>query len=234
MADALGAIAVDEASKAKSNADYQTTQSQIVQTGKQELAQSQNALASSQRAGDKTRSDLDKSRSDLAVSQQDGQKTAMQLSAELAAHADAERRATEAQDALAKLAAVKQEERGMVITLSGSVLFPSDKSTLLPDAETRLNQVAAALMSTTQRKAVVEGYTDSRGSESHNLDLSQRRAESVRSYFISRGYDSNLISAVGFGKGKPVSDNSTAEGRANNRRVEIIVSPRDGALTLQQ
>ena len=139
--------------------------------------------------------------------------------------ADADQRASAAQEALARLAAVKQETRGMVITLSGSVLFASDKAVLLPDAMVRLGQVAEAMLATGDRIAVVEGHTDSRGSDSHNVDLSQRRADAVRHFLIARGYDSDRISAHGIGKDRPVADNRSAEGRANNRRVEIIVEP---------
>jgi outer membrane protein OmpA-like peptidoglycan-associated protein len=72
---------------------------------------------------------------------------------------------------------------------------------------------------------VIEGHTDSRGSDSHNVDLSQRRAEAVRTYLVSRGYPSERIQAHGIGKGRPTTSNDTSEGRANNRRVEIIVQP---------
>jgi outer membrane protein OmpA-like peptidoglycan-associated protein len=72
---------------------------------------------------------------------------------------------------------------------------------------------------------VVEGHTDSQGSESYNLTLSQNRADAVRAYLVSRGYNANRIEAHGIGKARPVSENGTAEGRANNRRVEIIVAP---------
>ena len=124
---------------------------------------------------------------------------------------------------LAKLAAVKEEERGLVITLSGSVLFASNKSELLPSAENKLNEVSDALMATKERKLTVEGHTDSQGTSSYNQQLSEKRAEAVRSYIISRGYPSDLIQAQGAGKTRPIADNASAEGRANNRRVEIIV-----------
>lgn len=129
------------------------------------------------------------------------------------------------QESLARLAAVKEEQRGLVITLSGSVLFPSDQATLLPEAQTRLGQVSAALLATKERNIVVEGHTDSRGSENHNIDLSQRRADAVRSYLVSQGYESDRIQAHGMGKSRPVANNGNAEGRANNRRVEIVVEP---------
>lgn len=180
----------------------------------------------------KTAGELSVTRDELAESQRNAARDQQALGAEHQARVDAEQRSADAdarakaaQDALARLAAVKEEERGMVITLNGSVLFPSDQSTLLAEAQTRLNQVAEALMATKERNIVIEGHTDSRGSESHNLDLSQRRAESVRSYLVSRGYAAERIQAHGIGKARPTTSNDSAEGRANNRRVEIIVQP---------
>lgn len=125
--------------------------------------------------------------------------------------------------ALARLAAVKEEDRGIVITLSGSVLFRTDESMLLPDAQTRLDQVAEALMTNPGRSLVVEGHTDSQGTDEHNQDLSQRRADAVRSYLIGRGYADHRIVARGMGEGSPIADNGSPEGRSNNRRVEIII-----------
>jgi outer membrane protein OmpA-like peptidoglycan-associated protein len=180
----------------------------------------------------RTAGELNQTREQLAESQRNAANDQQALGAEHQARmaadqrsADADARTKAAQDALAKLAAVKEEERGMVITLSGSVLFPSDQSNLLSEAQTRLNSVADALLTTKERNIVVEGHTDSRGSDSHNIDLSQRRAESVRSYLVSRGYPSEKVQAHGIGKSRPTTSNDTAEGRANNRRVEIIVQP---------
>lgn len=113
----------------------------------------------------------------------------------------------------------------MVITLSGSLLFRTDEAVLLPAAQTRLGQVTDALMSTADRTIIVEGHTDSQGSDAHNLDLAQRRAEAVRTFMAQRGYDSTRIRAVGIGEARPIADNATPEGRANNRRVEVIVEP---------
>jgi len=113
----------------------------------------------------------------------------------------------------------------MVITLTGSVLFASGKSELLPTATVRLNEVAEALKAQTDRDMLVEGHTDNVGMVQSNLELGQRRAAAVRDYLVSRGVDSNRIKAVGIGEARPIADNNTPEGRANNRRVEIIVSP---------
>jgi outer membrane protein OmpA-like peptidoglycan-associated protein len=195
MAEALATTAAENASTAKANKEYQATQSEIVKNTKEDLATSERNVALK----------------------------AEQLAAEQKARVDAENRATNAQADLARLAAVKEETRGLVITLSGSVLFASNKSELLPAAQNRLNQVADALLATKERKLTVEGHTDSQGSSSYNQGLSQRRADAVRSYIVSRGYPGELILAQGIGKDRPVADNTSAEGRANNRRVEIII-----------
>jgi outer membrane protein OmpA-like peptidoglycan-associated protein len=140
---------------------------------------------------------------------------------------EADKRAAKAAADLAAFASVKQEPRGMVITLSGGVLFVSNQSTLMPAAQVKLNQVAEALTSQdAESKIVVEGYTDSQGGASFNQDLSQRRAQSVRDYLVGRGMASDRITSQGFGLNNPVADNSTPEGRANNRRVEIVVHPK--------
>jgi outer membrane protein OmpA-like peptidoglycan-associated protein len=195
MAEALATTAAGNAVSAKAKLDYDAAQAEILKNTKDNLANSEKDT--------KLKSD--------------------QLAAEKQAHLDADNRAAKAQADLAALAAVKEEERGLVITLSGSVLFASNKSELLPSAQDRLNHVAEALLATKERKLTVDGYTDSQGSSSFNMELSQRRADAVRTYLVSRGYPAELIVAVGVGKGSPVADNKTAEGRANNRRVEIIV-----------
>jgi outer membrane protein OmpA-like peptidoglycan-associated protein len=187
-------------------------------------------------AAKKTQATLAKTRLQLTEAQHGQAQQAEQLevehSARMAADTKAaaseeravasEKKVIEANDALAKLAA-KDEERGRVITLSGGVLFRSNDAALLPGAETRLDEVAAALIAT-GKPVSIEGYTDSKGSRSSNMDLSQRRAESVRSYLISRGFPANQVVAKGMGPDRPIAENSSAEGRANNRRVEIVVA----------
>ena len=139
--------------------------------------------------------------------------------------AEANARAARAMESLAKIAQVKEEARGMVITLSGQVLFVTGKAELLPAAQDQLTVVAKALQDQGEIKPiVVEGYTDSVGSESTNMKLSQDRADAVRSFLVSKGLPSDKLSAVGKGKSNPVASNDTADGRANNRRVEIIVA----------
>jgi outer membrane protein OmpA-like peptidoglycan-associated protein len=126
---------------------------------------------------------------------------------------------------LAAIASVKAEATRTIITLSGEVLFKSKEATLLPGAQTQLDQVAEALKSQDDKKMVVEGHTDSQGKDGYNQSLSQRRADAVRSYLVSRGIAADMIQAVGKGEIEPIADNKTAEGRANNRRVEIEIDP---------
>ena len=154
------------------------------------------------------------------------------LAAETDARKAAEARAARAMESLAKIASIKEEARGMVITLSGQVLFVTGKSELLPAARDQLDQVAAALKDQGDLKPiVVEGYTDSVGSDTANDKLSKDRAESVRQYLVSKGVPSDKITSVGKGKSNPVAGNDTPEGRANNRRVEIVVAGGGNSMT---
>jgi outer membrane protein OmpA-like peptidoglycan-associated protein len=152
--------------------------------------------------------------------------TREQLSAETTARIEAEKKAQQAMADLARIASVKHDTRGTVITLSGGVLFASAKYDLLPNAQSNLSQVAEALAkSDPDSKIQVAGYTDSQGGQTYNMELSQHRAEAVRTYLVSHGVASDRISAQGFGPSQPIADNNSAEGRADNRRVEIVVQP---------
>jgi outer membrane protein OmpA-like peptidoglycan-associated protein len=149
-----------------------------------------------------------------------------QIGVERQRREEADKRAAQAAADLASIASVKQEPRGMVITLSGSVMFASAKADLLPGAQVKLNQVADALgKQDVDSKIIVEGHTDSQGAASYNQDLSQRRAEAVRDYLVSHGIAADRVTAQGFGPTRPSADNDSPEGRANNRRVEIVVQP---------
>jgi len=152
-------------------------------------------------------------------------RTREQLASEQTARKAAEQRSKEALDRLAaaNAAAVKQEDRGTVITLSGNVLFASGKAALLPGAQSGLEQVAEALKARDDTKILVEGHTDSTGSAATNQALSKARADAVGSFLVTRGLPSDRVTTAGIGPSRPVADNNTPEGRANNRRVEIVI-----------
>jgi outer membrane protein OmpA-like peptidoglycan-associated protein len=181
-----------------------------VRTG-QQLVQTQTALQSSQQQ--------------LQTSRQETTQTAAQLGVERQRRESAERQTAAALESLRNVAAVREEQRGTVITLSGEVLFATGQSTLLPIAQQRLDQVARALIDQGARHLTVEGHTDARGSPASNQALSLARAQAVRSYLIGRGIAQALVEASGLGPTRPMAPNDTAEGRANNRRVEIVVAP---------
>jgi outer membrane protein OmpA-like peptidoglycan-associated protein len=171
-------------------------------------------------------SQLSDARSQLNSTKSNLEKTQDQLAREKAAREAAEKAAALAMADLNRLAAVKQESRGMVITLSGGVLFASNESTLLPAAVLKLNEVADALIKgNPDSNMVVEGHTDSQGQRQYNMDLGQKRADAVKNQLVTRGVAADRIKAVGVGPDRPIADNKSAEGRANNRRVEIIVEP---------
>jgi outer membrane protein OmpA-like peptidoglycan-associated protein len=107
--------------------------------------------------------------------------------------------------------------------LSGDANFNTGKADLLPKAFPILNELAEAMKSNPNYKWSVEGYTDSRGKDAMNMKLSERRAQSVVDYLVSKGVDRSIFTIKGFGKANPIGDNKTDEGRAKNRRVEIKV-----------
>jgi len=117
----------------------------------------------------------------------------------------------------------KQTERGIIITLS-DVLFQVDRAELSAEGMRTAQKVADVLAQEPQSIVMVEGFTDSTGSSSHNLDLSQRRAESVRNALAGLGVPAARIATRGYGEAYPVASNSDAGSRQLNRRVEIVLS----------
>lgn len=131
-------------------------------------------------------------------------------------------RVSEMEKELAELNA-KKTERGLVITL-GDVLFDLNKAELKPGSERNVQKIADFLKAYPERKALIEGFTDSTGSDSYNQILSERRAEAVRMFLIQKGISSDRVTARGYGKSNPVASNDTPANRQLNRRVEIVVS----------
>ncbi len=123
----------------------------------------------------------------------------------------------------------QQTERGLLVTL-GDVLFAFDKAELSAQAGPRMDKLASFLKQFPDRKVLIEGFTDSVGNDSYNRTLSERRAQAAGDALVQRGVDRARISARGFGKSHPVASNDSAEGRAMNRRVEIVIADEQGNL----
>jgi outer membrane protein OmpA-like peptidoglycan-associated protein/outer membrane murein-binding lipoprotein Lpp len=138
------------------------------------------------------------------------------------ATADAKDENAELQRQIAALQA-KPTDRGLVLTL-GDVLFASGRAELKSGAASNLGQLVTFLEKYPGRTVAIEGHTDSVGGEDYNLGLSQRRADSVRTYLVSRGVDAARVTAMGAGESSPVAGNDSAAGRQQNRRVEVIIS----------
>jgi outer membrane protein OmpA-like peptidoglycan-associated protein len=157
---------------------------------------------------------------------------ARDLATQKAATADAARdQATQQSAALqAEVDALKAKptDRGLVLTL-GDVLFDTGKADLNPGASRNLDQLVRFLTDHPERRVEIDGYTDSVGADSFNLDLSQRRADTVKAVLVSRGIDSARIASQGYGKAFGVASNADSGGRQLNRRVEIVIGGVDGA-----
>jgi outer membrane protein OmpA-like peptidoglycan-associated protein len=178
------------------------------------------------------------SRQDVARAEEERSKILMEARNREASHlqnraasAQAEAAAAQAQLAnaqqqLADLQA-KQTDRGVVVTL-GDVLFDTGQATLKPGANLAMNRLATYLSANPHTKVLIEGHTDSRGSDAYNEALSERRARAVATELESRGVPADQVQTQGRGKGYPVASNDTPEGRQQNRRVEIVFSDASG------
>jgi outer membrane protein OmpA-like peptidoglycan-associated protein len=113
--------------------------------------------------------------------------------------------------------------RGLIVSMP-DVLFDFNKYTLKSEARERLAKISGIVEAYPGLKLQVEGHTDSIGSDEYNVQLSEKRADSVRGYLVSNGVSPDSVSAQGFGKADPVADNATASGRKLNRRVDMVVS----------
>jgi outer membrane protein OmpA-like peptidoglycan-associated protein len=113
--------------------------------------------------------------------------------------------------------------RGLIVNMS-DVLFDSARFTLRPLAREKLARVAGILAGHPGLRLQVEGFTDSVGSDDYNQQLSEHRASSVRDYLTQSGIAAASVTSQGFGKTQPVASNTTADGRQQNRRVELVVS----------
>jgi len=117
----------------------------------------------------------------------------------------------------------RETARGLIVNMS-DVLFDTAQYSLKPGAREKLAKISGIVLAHPGLRITVEGHTDSVGGDEYNMKLSENRANSVRSYLVSQGLNSESVTAHGFGKTRPVADNQTAAGRQQNRRVELVVA----------
>ncbi|WP_294706832.1 OmpA family protein [uncultured Fusobacterium sp.] len=119
---------------------------------------------------------------------------------------------------------IRKEGNNLVLSMPELVLFDFNKYEVKNKVKGSLNTLAKALEENPDIRIKIDGYTDFIGSEGYNLELSVKRAKSIRNYLVDRGVKSSNISIEGYGKQNPIANNATAAGRAKNRRVEFIIS----------
>jgi len=136
--------------------------------------------------------------------------------------------AKEMEGILAEQDRLKREQEKLDVTLSSDILFSSGSANLYPGGRDKLRQFAGVLNRYPRTTLQITGHTDSRGTEQSNDELSRRRAQAVADELIADGVSANRITTRGVGASQPMATNDTAEGRAQNRRVDIVVAPDEG------
>jgi outer membrane protein OmpA-like peptidoglycan-associated protein len=137
-----------------------------------------------------------------------------------------DRKARELEEQLAD-AEVERVGEGIKVTFDSGLLFEFDSSTLQPEAEENLQEFASSMNEFEETNILVVGHTDSKGADSYNQSLSERRAQAATDYLIQEGISAERIQTEGRGEAEPVATNETAEGRSENRRVEIAIFASD-------
>jgi outer membrane protein OmpA-like peptidoglycan-associated protein len=179
-------------------------------------------------SADKAQAEVDNARGNAAVARQETRDKNTELAAAKAGAQQDKARATDLEMQLKDMNA-KQTDRGDVITL-GDVLFDSSRSELRDGGLRDMAKLVSFFKLHPRRTALIEGFTDSQGSETLNLALSERRAAAVRDALIAQGVVAERLSIRGYGEAYPASTNATVAGRQMNRRVEIVLSGEDGTV----
>lgn len=178
---------------------------------------------------DFARSQATNARADASSARQAHSAAASRESAALTAAASAQRQANAATatatDLRAQIAELnaRPTDRGLVVTL-GDVLFDSGKAGLKSGSSNHLDKLALFLNAYPDRTAHIEGHTDDVGTDAANMLLSQRRAETVKAFLVAQGIAASRLEAAGKGEGAPLASNIDADGRQQNRRVEVIIA----------
>ena len=205
------------AEEAKQRAQLEAQQSQLAAQQSQAAAQEAQANAAQANAA-KAQADAERARAEAEAAEARAHAAQANKSAE---DANAIREKLRAQ--LNSVLATSETARGLIVNMS-DVLFDTGKYTLKGDTKVSLAKVAGILQAYPGLKLQVEGYTDIVGSDEYNQKLSENRSGAVRDFLVAQGVQMDNISAAGYGKRDPVADNATSAGRAQNRRVQLVVS----------
>ena len=199
-----------------------------LQARTQEVDRATRNAADSQLQAQAAQRDAQAAQRSAAASQRDAVSSQRDAQAAQQLAGDAEQRARSLQTQLSELNA-KKTDRGMVVTI-GDVLFDTGQAQLKSGSLRSMDKLVVFLQTYPQRKAVIEGFTDSVGSDGLNQALSSRRAEAVRNALVSMGVAGERLSAKGLGEAFPVAGNEQSAGRQLNRRVEIVLSDDSGVV----
>ncbi len=235
--EAADALAAERKASADAQAAAQARAQQEAERAAQAAAQAREA-DSERAAAERARADAERAKAEAqqaqlmaenakAQAQQEQLKAQQEAEAARAAASKAEqdKQAVRAQllDQLNKIMETRDTARGLIMNMS-DVLFDFGKATLRPEAREKLAKVSGILLAYPTLRVQIEGNTDNVGSDAFNQTLSEKRAFGVRDYLVAQGVDGNKLTAIGYGKSRPIASNDTAEGRQQNRRVELVLS----------
>ena len=211
----------EESAKEKAAADERDTEA------RRRAEEAEAARASAEQARAQAEAEAEREASEKAAAMAQQQATQEQLAQARLSAEQAEREKMQLREQLRQqlnmILETRETARGLIINMS-DVLFDSGKYSLKPGAREKLAKVSGIILAHPGLNLQIEGHTDTVGSDEYNQHLSEQRADSVRDYLVAQGLSGETISAIGLGKLDPVATNSTATGRQQNRRVELVVS----------
>jgi outer membrane protein OmpA-like peptidoglycan-associated protein len=228
--EAQAAAAAREA-KARADADAEAKRRADAEAAQAQAEQARAAAEKAKAEAERMKEEAEKAKAEAVAQQQilaaetEKAHAAAAQSESLRQQAEKEKQELRARllQQLNSILATRDSARGLIANMS-DVLFRSGSFELLPGARERLAKVSGIVLAYPSLHVAIEGHTDSVGSDQYNQDLSEHRAEAVRDYFVQQGISAGAVEAHGFGKSEPIASNDTAEGRQQNRRVELVLS----------